>query len=47
MEKIKITANIDKDLINWIDRGIEKKKFANRTHGIEYCIKKVKGSSSL
>ncbi len=38
--KQRITITIDKDLLDWLDKKIKEKTFANRSHGIEYLIKK-------
>ena len=40
--KQRITITIDKDLLKWLDKKIKDKTFANRSHGIEYLIKKAK-----
>ena len=34
--KERITITIDKSLLKWIDGQIEKKVFANRSHGLEF-----------
>ncbi len=34
--KERITITIDKDLLEWIDKRIEEKIFANRSHAIEF-----------
>jgi hypothetical protein len=39
--KGRITITIEKELLKWIDEKIEKKIFANRSHGFEYLIKKT------
>ena len=41
MTKERITITIDKELLNWIDRKIKEKIFANRSHGFEYLIKRA------
>ena len=38
--KERITVTIDKDLLGWVDSNIDRKIFANRSHGFEYIIKK-------
>jgi Arc/MetJ-type ribon-helix-helix transcriptional regulator len=37
-EKPRIAITIDPELLNWIDGKIKSKKFANRSHAIEYCV---------
>ncbi|MFO7931676.1 MAG: ribbon-helix-helix domain-containing protein [Desulfosalsimonas sp.] len=34
--KERITITIDKALLEWIDKRIQEKVFANRSHAIEY-----------
>jgi metal-responsive CopG/Arc/MetJ family transcriptional regulator len=36
--KERITITIDKELLEWIDKRIEEKIFANRSHAFEYLI---------
>jgi metal-responsive CopG/Arc/MetJ family transcriptional regulator len=38
--KERITVTIDKELLEWIDKRIKDKTFANRSHGFEFLIKK-------
>ncbi|MFH1316517.1 MAG: ribbon-helix-helix domain-containing protein [Candidatus Woesearchaeota archaeon] len=38
--KERITVTIDNDLLNWLDKRISDKVFANRSHGFEYLIKR-------
>ena len=38
--KERITITIDKELLDWIDKKIDKKVFANRSHGFEFIIKR-------
>mgnify|MGYP000894371538 CR=1 FL=1 len=37
-KKVVATITIDPEIAAWIDKGIESKRFANRTHAIEYCL---------
>lgn len=37
--KERITITIDDNLLKWIDRNIENKVFANRSHAVEYLVK--------
>ncbi len=37
-EKPRIAITIDQILLDWIDNQIKSKKFANRSHAIEYCV---------
>ncbi len=38
--KERITVTIDKDLLKWVDEGVKEKVFANRSHALEFLIKK-------
>ena len=38
--KERITITIDKGLLEWLHEKIESKIFANRSHGLEYLIKR-------
>jgi len=42
VRKIKTSVALDEELLKWIDNEIQRKKFANRTHAIEYAIMKLK-----
>ena len=39
---MKVTATIDDNLVEWLDKEVEKRRFRNRSHGIEYAIAKLK-----
>ncbi|MDE1876734.1 MAG: hypothetical protein KGH86_07920 [Thaumarchaeota archaeon] len=45
MSKVKLSITVDEELIKWLDSQIKKKKFANRSHGFEYGLSKVKEST--
>lgn len=38
--KERITITLDKELLSWLDKKIEDRIFANRSHGFEFLIKK-------
>jgi Arc/MetJ-type ribon-helix-helix transcriptional regulator len=40
--KIKTSITLDEDLLSWVDKLIESKRFANRTHAIEYALQRLK-----
>lgn len=44
--KQRITITIDKELLKWLDKRIEDKIFASRSHGIEYLIKSNENKKS-
>jgi len=39
---MKVTATIDKELVEWLDGEVEKRRFRNRSHAIEFAIAKLK-----
>jgi len=39
--KERITITIDKELLDWLDARVKSKIFANRSHGLEFLIKKT------
>ncbi|MGY5147897.1 MAG: ribbon-helix-helix domain-containing protein [Candidatus Nitrosopumilus sp. bin_7KS] len=45
MAKEKFSVSMDESLVKWIDNGIKKKKFANRSHALEYAITALKEES--
>ena len=36
--KERITITLDKRLLKWLDEKVDKRVFANRSHGFEYLI---------
>ena len=40
--KERITITLDKDLLNWLDKKISDKTFANRSHGLEFLMQRKK-----
>jgi len=44
--KERITITIDKELLNWIDKKIKTKIFANRSHAVEFLINQEKLKSN-
>lgn len=44
MTKIKTSVAIDKELVSWIDQLIQSKRFASRTHAVEYALKLLQES---
>lgn len=45
--KIKVTASIKEDLVDWIDKEVDKSRFASRTHAVEYALTKLKEADNL
>lgn len=41
MVKIKVSHTIDEELVRWMDSEIAKKRFASRSHAIEYALKQL------
>jgi len=44
--KLKTSITLDEDLLKWIDQQIKTRRFANRTHAIEYAVQKLKESGN-
>jgi Arc/MetJ-type ribon-helix-helix transcriptional regulator len=44
-KKLKTSVALDVVLLEWIDDQVKRKRFANRTHAIEYAIQKLKDSA--
>lgn len=38
MAKAQITVSMDMELLTWIDSQVKDKRFANRSHGLEYAV---------
>ncbi|VVB88855.1 Uncharacterised protein [uncultured archaeon] len=47
MTKVKTSIALDDDLLKWVDSQIEKKRFANRTHAIEYALQQLKDGEDV
>ena len=41
MSKIKTSVALDDKLLKWVDKQIKIKRFANRTHAIEYALQQL------
>lgn len=41
-KKVKTSVALDPDLLKWVDSEVGKRRFANRTHAIEYALQKLK-----
>jgi len=39
--KQRMSISLDREIVAWLDRGIKEKRFANRSHAIEFCIQQV------
>ncbi|MCP8310355.1 MAG: ribbon-helix-helix domain-containing protein [Candidatus Methylarchaceae archaeon HK01M] len=44
-KKFKTSIALDKDLIEWVDKMVKMKRFASRTHAIEYALQRLKERS--
>lgn len=40
--KVKVTASMDADLVKWIDKEIEGRRFASRTHALEVATARLR-----
>lgn len=41
-KKTKTSIALDEELLEWIDSEIKTKRFANRTHAIEYALEQIR-----
>lgn len=41
MEKNPVSVALERNQLDWIDKKIEKRVFANRSHAIQYAIQKL------
>jgi len=39
--KKRITTTVDEELLKWIDKKVDEKIFANRSHSFEFLIKRA------
>ena len=39
--KTKTSVTLSEEIIKWIDEQINTKRFASRSHAVEYCVNKV------
>ena len=44
-KKLKTSVAIDRELLEWVDTQISKKRFATRTHAVEYALQQLKDQS--
>jgi Arc/MetJ-type ribon-helix-helix transcriptional regulator len=40
--KIKTSIALDENLLTWVDEMIGRKRFASRTHAVEYALQRLK-----
>lgn len=43
--KEKFSVSVDTNLLKWLDSEIKNKRFASRSHGIEYALNEIKKKS--
>jgi Arc/MetJ-type ribon-helix-helix transcriptional regulator len=39
---MKTSMDLDPELLAWIDKMVGKKRFASRTHAVEYALQRLK-----
>ena len=39
--KVKMSIALSQEQVDWLDDKVEPQIFADRTHGVAYCIRKV------
>ena len=42
MTKSKFSVSVDYNLCRWLDSGVKSKRFASRSHGIEFALNELK-----
>ena len=45
--KVIVSARVDQDLINWIDKEVDKRRFRTRSHALEYALYVLRESESV
>jgi Arc/MetJ-type ribon-helix-helix transcriptional regulator len=45
LKKVNTSMNLDEDLLKWVDTQVAKKRFAHRTHAVEFALQKLKEES--
>ena len=43
--KEKFSVSVEEDLFKWLDSEIKNKRFASRSHGIEFALNELKKKS--
>ena len=43
-KKLKTSVSLERDLLEWVDKMVEAKRFASRTHAIEYALQRLRES---
>jgi len=43
--KEKFSVSVDDNLLKWLDSEIKEKRFASRSHGIEFALNELKKKS--
>jgi len=41
MDKLKTSVTLSKSLVDWIEKQMQSRRFASRSHAIEYCVNKI------
>jgi len=41
-KKVKITVSLDRELVEWVEKEIKKKRFGSKSHAIELALYKLK-----
>lgn len=44
MGKIVVPANVDEELVQWVDERIQEKRFRNRSHAFEEALYRLRES---
>jgi len=38
---VRTSVTLDDEILKWVDEQIKKKKFASRSHAVQYCLYKI------
>jgi Arc/MetJ-type ribon-helix-helix transcriptional regulator len=44
--KTRVSARVDDELLDWVDRQVEAKRFGNRSHALNYALLLLKQAES-
>jgi len=43
--KVKTSVALDEELLKWVDEQVETRRFASRTHAVEYALEQLRNQS--
>ena len=45
--KKRITITLEEDVLKWLDKNIQKKRFHNYQHAIDYCLSQIMNEENI